>query len=63
MAQDGVWVGIELDDAKGKNDGSVQGIRYFTCPENHGIFARPDRLATLESPSSPGTLPAAYCLS
>uniref|UniRef100_A0A3Q2Q047 Dynactin subunit 1 n=1 Tax=Fundulus heteroclitus TaxID=8078 RepID=A0A3Q2Q047_FUNHE len=36
----GKWVGIVLDEAKGKNDGSVQGKRYFTCEENHGIFVR-----------------------
>jgi len=29
-----------LDDAKGKNNGSVQGKKYFTCEDNHGIFVR-----------------------
>ena len=29
-----------LDDAKGKNNGSVQSKKYFTCEENHGIFVR-----------------------
>lgn len=36
----GKWVGVILDEAKGKNDGTVQGKRYFTCEENHGIFVR-----------------------
>lgn len=35
----GIWYGIELDDPKGKNDGSVQGIQYFVCPPNHGMFS------------------------
>ena len=30
----GIWAGIELDDAGGKNDGSVRGISYFQCPKN-----------------------------
>jgi hypothetical protein len=34
----GTWCGVELDDASGKNNGSVHGIRYFTCPPNHGLF-------------------------
>ncbi|KAI8079208.1 hypothetical protein BDF21DRAFT_438681 [Thamnidium elegans] len=35
----GVWAGIELDkQGEGKNDGSVQGKRYFTCAPNTGIF-------------------------
>jgi len=37
----GVWVGIELDEPSGKNDGSVQGQRYFTCEHLWGIFLRP----------------------
>uniref|UniRef100_H2XNK3 CAP-Gly domain-containing protein n=1 Tax=Ciona intestinalis TaxID=7719 RepID=H2XNK3_CIOIN len=35
----GCWVGIELDSAQGKNDGSVAGNRYFTCEANFGLFA------------------------
>lgn len=37
----GDWVGVELDDASGKNDGSVQGQRYFDCLAGHGMFIRP----------------------
>jgi CAP-Gly domain len=42
--QVGKWVGIELDEAQGKNDGSVQGIPYFTCEPNHGVFVRPSQI-------------------
>ena len=34
----GVWVGIILDEPKGKNNGSVQGKAYFECAEKHGNF-------------------------
>ena len=33
------WVGVELDNPDGKNDGTVDGFRYFTCNAKHGIFA------------------------
>ena len=36
----GKWIGVALDEPKGKNNGTVQGKRYFTCEENHGIFVR-----------------------
>jgi dynactin complex subunit len=36
----GHWIGIELKEPIGKNDGSVQDVRYFECAENHGIFVR-----------------------
>lgn len=35
---DGVWCGVELDGPRGKNNGSLQGIRYFSCDTNYGVF-------------------------
>jgi len=41
---DGIWVGVELRTAKGKNDGSVQGKRYFSCRTDHGLIVRPNKI-------------------
>uniref|UniRef100_A0A914Y6E6 CAP-Gly domain-containing protein n=1 Tax=Panagrolaimus superbus TaxID=310955 RepID=A0A914Y6E6_9BILA len=38
---DCIWVGVSYDEAVGKNDGSVDGHRYFTTKPNHGAFIRP----------------------
>ncbi|VDL60493.1 unnamed protein product [Hymenolepis diminuta] len=43
----GKWVGLILNEPVGKNNGTVQGKRYFTCEENYGLFVRPTQLALL----------------
>lgn len=47
----GDWVGVELDDATGKNDGSVQGERYFDCEIGHGMFVRPAAAVVTAEPA------------
>ncbi|KAM9777342.1 dynactin subunit 1 [Neosynchiropus ocellatus] len=44
----GKWVGVILDEPKGKNDGTVQGKRYFNCEENHGIFVRQSQIQLVD---------------
>ncbi|XP_028919004.1 dynactin subunit 1 isoform X2 [Ornithorhynchus anatinus] len=44
----GKWVGVILDEAKGKNDGTVQGRRYFTCEDGRGIFVRQSQIQVFE---------------
>lgn len=40
----GIWLGLELRNAKGKNDGAVGDKRYFTCKPYHGVLVRPSRV-------------------
>ncbi|XP_038176045.1 CAP-Gly domain-containing linker protein 4 [Arvicola amphibius] len=40
----GIWLGLELRSAKGKNDGAVGDKRYFTCKPNYGVLVRPSRV-------------------
>ncbi|XP_050970344.1 dynactin subunit 1a isoform X1 [Labeo rohita] len=53
----GKWVGVILDEPKGKNDGTVQGKRYFTCEENHGIFVRQSQIQLIDEGGSSATSP------
>ncbi|KAJ2997082.1 hypothetical protein HDV02_005896 [Globomyces sp. JEL0801] len=56
----GNWVGVELDEPTGKNDGSVADVRYFDCKAGHGIFVRESQIKSsnksTDSPSSRSSL-------
>eukprot|EP00971_Amphidinium_carterae_P131953 2613766-Amphidinium_carterae.1 len=45
----GDWIGVTLDNAVGKNDGCVKGVRYFQCEDLHGIFVRWKSIVKIES--------------
>lgn len=43
-------LGIHLDQAKGKNDGSHGGKKYFDCPPGYGVFATYTQVKVLNEP-------------
>ena len=43
------WVGIELDHPEGQNDGTVDGVRYFSCKPDHGMFVQPGQVKSMVS--------------
>lgn len=47
----GIWYGIELSRQLGKHDGSIQGVRYFRCPDRYGAFVQFGRIAQILPPS------------
>ncbi|NP_001088641.1 CAP-Gly domain-containing linker protein 3 isoform X1 [Xenopus laevis] len=51
----GYWFGIELEKPTGKHDGSVFGVRYFTCSAKNGVFAPPSRVQRMGGPKDPQT--------
>jgi dynactin 1 len=43
----GKWVGVELQEKKGKNDGSVEGTVYFKCEPLFGVFVPPSKIQAI----------------
>uniref|UniRef100_A0AC35U0R0 Tubulin-specific chaperone E n=1 Tax=Rhabditophanes sp. KR3021 TaxID=114890 RepID=A0AC35U0R0_9BILA len=40
--KEGIWYGVELESAPGKNNGQFQGVQYFTTSKpNSGVFVSP----------------------
>ncbi|XP_018567471.1 uncharacterized protein LOC108908047 isoform X2 [Anoplophora glabripennis] len=47
----GVWCGIELTNSTGKNDGIVNGVRYFACADRCGLMAPQSKVSLLTTGS------------
>ncbi|XP_063791899.1 coiled-coil domain-containing protein 187 isoform X2 [Pseudophryne corroboree] len=45
--KEGHWAGVALDKAEGDNDGTYEGVKYFQCPKNCGVFVRPGEISHL----------------
>ena len=51
----GVWYGVVLEQPKGKNDGTVNGEKYFTCPPNYGLFCKKSQVRIDRAYKPPAT--------
>ncbi|CAR22790.1 Nip100p [Lachancea thermotolerans CBS 6340] len=52
----GTWCGVELDEKCGKNDGSVQGVRYFNQTLKDGLYGLFGRIETVRPISTSGSV-------
>ena len=48
---EGIWCGIKLDEPVGKNNGKLEGVRYFKCQHRFGLFAPIRRVEKAEMSS------------
>ena len=46
----GIWIGIELDEPYGDNNGTVKNKQYFKCQDKYGKFVRPDQIKVGDYP-------------
>lgn len=49
----GAWIGVQLDEPVGKNDGSINGNRYWGQESalKHGVFVRAERVEAGDFPA------------
>ncbi|CAG9759782.1 unnamed protein product [Ceutorhynchus assimilis] len=47
----GVWCGIELKNGCGKNNGTVNGVQYFSCHEHRGLMVQASKVVLSEGNS------------
>lgn len=46
----GYFIGVQLDEPFGQNDGKFNGTTYFTCPNKYGCFRRPNTIEVGDFP-------------
>ena len=52
----GTWIGVALDAAHGKHDGTGKdGVRYFHCRDGHGVFVRAAKVSPWPGVGSGGS--------
>jgi tubulin-folding cofactor B len=44
------WVGVEFDEPVGKNDGCINGVRFFDAKDKHGSFVKPKQVEVGDFP-------------
>eukprot|EP00127_Corallochytrium_limacisporum_P005179 Clim_evm19s200 gene=Clim_evmTU19s200 len=49
----GLWFGLELFSRDGRNDGEVQGRRYFHCRPGYGLFVKRSSINSVYPSTSP----------
>lgn len=47
----GEWLGLELEEPIGKNNGEVKGKRYFRCADDYGMMVRPESIKAVVKPA------------
>lgn len=45
-----IWVGVEFDEPLGRNDGLIDGTKYFDARHNHGSFLKPKQVEVGDFP-------------
>jgi len=58
----GKWIGVELAEPNGKNDGSVNNVVYFSCRFPYGVFVRQSQIKGIHGMEQDSAVSCARCL-